>query len=451
MASRNEHLDNLVSEPREALDVEVKQWLDLTDNDHRAVLAKEVIALANHGGGYIVIGFEQLTDGSFRAAASRPANLEAWSPDAIQSIIAKYVEPTIQCTVVHQSASSPDNRYPIIIVPGGHRVPVRAKSGSPDGKKLVPHRVYIRRAGPNSEEPKTAEEWDRFLERCVQNRQTELLEAMRAIMAGIIPTSDHKAPSRIDQLRAFEEDAIRRWEKRAAHLPSDVPPRFPHGHYDFSAVIDGTIERQPLSELRDTISTSVRNHSGWPPFLTLSRAPFAPKPIDGAIEFWCGPDNDGSYDKPAHHDFWRIAPAGQFFTRRGYQEDGGYKGMEPGKFFDITSPTWRLGEAILEVAYIARALKAVDVNFICHCRWQNLSGRRLVSHGNPDRMVMDTWHAQQDSYEALETVALAALPAALPELVYAVLAPLYELFDFYRLPKRLVEEELASLQKRVFR
>jgi len=35
-------------------------------------------------------------------------------------------------------------------------------------------------------------------------------------------------------------------------------------------------------------------------------------------------------------------------------------GLEPGKFFDITMPTWRLGEAILGAFYIGRALDAVD-------------------------------------------------------------------------------------------
>jgi hypothetical protein len=35
-------------------------------------------------------------------------------------------------------------------------------------------------------------------------------------------------------------------------------------------------------------------------------------------------------------------------------------------------------------------------------------------------------------------------------LVFAMLAPLYELFDFFRLPKRLVEEELASLLRNRF-
>jgi hypothetical protein len=49
----------------------------LTKNDHRALVAKEIIALANHGGGYFVIGFEKSMDGSFKAAQPRlaPADL----------------------------------------------------------------------------------------------------------------------------------------------------------------------------------------------------------------------------------------------------------------------------------------------------------------------------------------------------------------------------------------
>ena len=66
VAKQNPDLGDLLAEPREALDVEVKEWLDLTNNDHRALVAKEIIALANHGGGYLMIGFEELTDGSFK-------------------------------------------------------------------------------------------------------------------------------------------------------------------------------------------------------------------------------------------------------------------------------------------------------------------------------------------------------------------------------------------------
>jgi predicted HTH transcriptional regulator len=83
LESQNAHIDQLLAEPREALDVEVKELLDLSGHDHRAVLAKEIIALANNDGGYLMIGFEEHVDGSFVPANPRPANLDAWSQDAV--------------------------------------------------------------------------------------------------------------------------------------------------------------------------------------------------------------------------------------------------------------------------------------------------------------------------------------------------------------------------------
>jgi len=206
-------------------------------------------------------------------------------------------------------------RYPIIAVPGGHRIPVRAKASSPDNSKLVPHRIYIRRAGPCSEEPRSSEEWDRFFERCLQNRRAELLDAMRSIMAGVLPTAATDIPTRLDQLIAFNRRAFSRWETLIAFLPPETTPRFPHGHYDISFAIDGNFETKSLKELNVIIGSAVRNHSGWPPFLTLNRHPFMPKPVDGAIECWIGPDTDGSYERPARHDFWRVSPEGICSTR----------------------------------------------------------------------------------------------------------------------------------------
>jgi hypothetical protein len=65
-------------------------------------------------------------------------------------------------------------------------------------------------------------------------------------------------------------------------------------------------------------------------------------------------------------------------------------------------------------------------------------------------MLHEDRATEQNSYEVSRTIALESLPGALPEVVFAMLAPLYETFDFFPLPKRLVEEELASLQSHVF-
>lgn len=397
-----------------------------------------------------MIGFEEHADGTFAVSAGRPSNLDAWSQDSIQSIVAKYVDPGVQCRVHHRAPDGSPEKYPVIVVPGGHRAPVRAKAGSPDGKKLVAHRVYIRRPGPASEEPKTAEEWDRFFERCLQNRRTELLEAMRSIMAGVIPKAAAPTPTRLDQLKDFEAKAISRWKSLVAKLPDGVPPTLPNGHYDVSIAIDGDFDRQSLPNLKDTIQLAVRNHSGWPPFLNLPRVPYRPVPVEGVIECWIGPDSDGSYDSPAHHDFWRVSPDGLLFTRRGYSEDGGRDGVKPGTSLDVTTPTWRLGEAILEGYYIAQALKAMNANLLVDTSWTGLAGRGLVSHGNRNRPMFNNYKASQDRYVGRATVPVDSLPDALPEVVFSLLSPLYELFDFFRLPKRLIEEELREMSRNTY-
>ena len=441
-------LVELLDEPRESLEVELKEWLDLATVDHRASLAKELLALANHGGGYVVIGFRELPDGAFEVALPRPENLAAWSQDAIQDIIAKYADPTFQCQVLHLPESATGGRHPVIIVPGGHRVPIRAKAGSADGK-LVNSRTYVRRPGPCSEEPRTADEWDQLFGRILQNRKDDLLDAMRAIMSGVLPSSGPAEPTLVERLGSFEQKCDQRWRTLMSALPVGVAARLPNGYYDMGFAIDGNFDQPALGRLRDVIARAVRNHSGWPPFLTLSRVPFSPRAIDQTIEFWRGPDSDGSYDRPARHDFWRISPDGMMFTRRGYPEDGGLHDRSPGTTFDITSPTWRVGEAILEASYIARALGAEDSNLVVHLKWTQLAGRELVSHAS-SRWVFAGRKTIQDTYEATATVAISALPSSLPELVSSLLEPLYELFDFFNLPTNLVSEELAKLQKTTF-
>jgi hypothetical protein len=53
-------LADLLIDPREDLDLEIKNWLDLrSDENARATLAKALLALANHGGGFLVLGLAE--------------------------------------------------------------------------------------------------------------------------------------------------------------------------------------------------------------------------------------------------------------------------------------------------------------------------------------------------------------------------------------------------------
>jgi hypothetical protein len=444
MANQNAELEGLLREPREAPDIEVKGWLDLGSNEHRASLAKEIIALANHGGGFVLIGFEEDGEGQFKSAAERPPNLNAWAQDSVQSIVAKYVVPPFQCRVDHVAHPVSKLAHPIIKVPGGHRVPIKAKSGSPDNKKLAANRVYVRRHGPSSEEPQSPAEWDDLLERCLRNRHTELLAGIRDLLAGAVPTSPTAMTTPKSRAAEFRKAAQERWQKLVSTLQPTAAPRFPNGYYEATLSIQGDFDQPSLADFRELLRFALKNHSGWPPFVIIDRDPSRPRPVDGAIESWLGLNPDGSVAPPSNSDFWRISPEGLFYTRRGYSEDDRYQDMQPGKNFDLRTSIRRIGEIIVQAGYVAKALKAEGANLVSEFHWTGIEGRTLMSLEDPSAFSRRRV-CHQAEFSNGGTIAVAAIPDALPEVVFDILKPLYELFEFYHLPKRVVETELSRL------
>jgi hypothetical protein len=88
-------------------------------------------------------------------------------------------------------------------------------------------------------------------------------------------------------------------------------------------------------------------HTGWGPFVLLTREHFEPRPIDGNVEAWIGrPVQDRAARDPWHCDFWRVHPSGLLFLLRGYAGDSSNR-VEPATILDITMPIWMVGEAML--------------------------------------------------------------------------------------------------------
>jgi predicted HTH transcriptional regulator len=82
-------LEPLLSAPAEALNVEFKSWLDLRGNDeHKGILAKAAIALANEGGGVIVIGYRE--ERPALISEPRPVEIAAYDADLINNIIRRF-------------------------------------------------------------------------------------------------------------------------------------------------------------------------------------------------------------------------------------------------------------------------------------------------------------------------------------------------------------------------
>ena len=445
-----ERLSDLLVDPREDLDFEVKNWLDLqVNNDDKATFAKAVLALANHGGGFIALGLVE-TDLGTVEAEGRPATLDRYSQDLINGIVQNYCDPPFHCAV-HIVANPDGALFPVVVIPGGHRTPVRARRAGPNGNTVQIHAIYIRKPGPRSETPQSAKDWDELLGKCLRNRRDEMFDQIRDLITGAVPQVEQPAePARLDE---WIHTCFDRWCILTQELPEDAGPRFPHGYYNFAYEIIGEYRQISASQLPEVLRASVVRHTGWPPFWYPTRDGILPYPIEGSVECWLGGDTQTPVDSKdaAYSDFWRINPEGFAFLLRGFQEDSteirrpGRSPLLPGTVFDITLPVWRIGETLLQAQRLSENLFEGPTTIRFVATYNGLEGRALTSIGHR-RHVSEGRIARQNSITLNTHVDAQAINTNLPEIVHPLLSPLYALFDFFELSSQLVSDELSRMR-----
>jgi hypothetical protein len=438
-------LEPLLTAPAEALDVEYKSWLDLRGNDeHKAALAKAAIALANEGGGFIVVGFRE--KGPNLISEPCPAEIAAYDADLINGIIRRFAAPSFHCSLTRPCDPRTGYEHVLIQVPGGFVVPVMSKSGTADNT-IRPHLCYIRKPGPESAPPENQADWDRLLARCLRNRREDMLDAIRTIVLGGAPVAP-TAPSAAERQDAFAAAARAAWETLVKNLPSDAPARCPLGRYELDYVLLGDFTRPGLADLLDLLRLAVRHRGGLPEFWVPTRAEIEPHVIDNTIQCWLGTPAMGQRDT-GHVDFWRAAPEGRMFLLRGYFEDkGSWSGnaIEPGKIIDIRAPVWRVAECLQHARSLCSLLAPdQDLQVLFRARWYGLGGRRLSSI---DQWLAFTMHddriARQDEFEVQATLEMKQIADNLPEIILSLLKSLYEQFHFFRLTMDHVRNALGN-------
>jgi hypothetical protein len=132
---------------------------------------------------------------------------------------------------------------------------------------------------------------------------------------------------------------------------------------------------------------------------------------------------------------------------RGYDEDGNGR-VEPGTCIGLTLPIWRVGEAMLYVARLAK-LFADDPSVFVGCRYTGLQNRVLSNLGGGRYFLGH--HVCSEQEVSIETQALASeIDNNLAEILHSLLAPLYERFSFFELPMTMVASEIESMRRTRF-
>jgi hypothetical protein len=134
------------------------------------------------------------------------------------------------------------------------------------------------------------------------------------------------------------------------------------------------------------------------------------------------------------------------FLKRGFDED---EQIEPATGMQVTLPIWRVGEALLYAARLAR-LFGGDPSITLKCKYVGLRGRRLYAHDSARNFFMRDYLSHDDHAELTTTANAHEIDDNLPEIVHPLLHPLYERFSLFELSRDFVRTELDRLRRNRF-
>lgn len=437
-------LQFLIDNLQENLEVEAKNWLGgIAGNGNKASLAKEIIALANHGGGYVFIGYDD-SGPELLELEPQTGELEAFTQDAIASIVHRYVIPPCQCRVELVTPTGSTIQHPVIIVPGNHRTPLFAARGGPSGE-LESGNVYVRRPGGNSERARTQDDWEKLIERLVKARQSEMLAAIR----DVLDPSSHVIAQEESTLEDWHSESLGLWREIIEEFVADDPRRLTAGYWTVSFALQ-PFETETLSALNTVLDREIPKFSGWPPFTYLHQDPVRPRAQDQYISAYIG--GLRGEEQPLHRaeycDYWRISRDGHGFMIRPMQEDFDHyaSNISPRPqrpLFDWTIPIYRMTEVLKYIEALAEKFGADDTTFQLLVTYHNTQGRRL-NQSSFRYTLFDGAVCHSSSIESRIEAKAGEISTNIEELVFSLLTPVYEQFEFTELPRQLVTRVVAE-------
>lgn len=336
-----DHIQRLVEQPAEALNVEIKRWIDPKIPEDQAKIVKSALALRNRDGGFLLIGIDDKTLlPDERGVPSDPAR--DFHSDIIQLLVSRYASDPFEVSVAFGRREG--KLYPVIVIPPGVRIPVAAKAdlkGS-DGANLIKHgAVYFRSLRSNGAVSTTEarpEDWSDIAEICFNNREADFGAFFRRQLAGITPDSimnvisalrggeaTHLLAKPCDRARELLSDGARRFEEamRLRVEAGDIDGNYLNfGSRSAALMIIGeTPPRRADHSFLNLLSSSNPRYTGWPAWLDSRSDPNQknrPYHHDGAWEALILSIGSGFFDQI---DFMRMDPDGKFYLQRILEDD----------------------------------------------------------------------------------------------------------------------------------
>ncbi|MGF1472941.1 MAG: helix-turn-helix domain-containing protein [Rubrobacteraceae bacterium] len=435
---------DLVTAPTESLAVEMKDWIDLSSAAGKEKLLKACLALRNHNGGYLLIGFDNATGAPNISGAPQDVR-NSFHADTIQALVARHASEPFEVHVHFPQIEGQD--FPVLEIDEGVQTPVAVKRPLMDGvNELVEiDTVYVRSLRSNNT-PSTTKatwgDWAALVGRCFENREADIGRFLRRHLGDRGPEVERvfQAAAEDPALRVlrYGHERMESVAERIGEIPSEL------GGWEVGvAVVPELPDRVADESFLNLITSANPRYTGWPVWIDSRGFPdpeSRPRTFEDGYEVFV-PHLHG--DDLADKDFWRIEPRGRFYLHRALQDDlrDGPRAPEPGTQLDFRLVIARAGEAIATALAFARALDAPeDAGLRFAFRWYGLEGRRLTAWSDPERYLSRRYEALQDEATTHVAVPSDTPVSAVGQYVVAATARLFAAFDGAPIAASVVED-----------
>jgi hypothetical protein len=139
-----------------------KEAIDLEAKEGVASLAKDVIAMANWGGGLIIVGFKEIRPGDFTPVGVAAEALPLYEATRLNKALGEYLDPHI--SVIARRISDSRFTFVCLSIPGSTRGLILAKKENASAG-LYKGRIYSRTARIESGQLESSDDIRRLISR----------------------------------------------------------------------------------------------------------------------------------------------------------------------------------------------------------------------------------------------------------------------------------------------
>jgi hypothetical protein len=288
----------------ESRDLDYKAPMAWNEKDKKTCceIVKDILAMANTSGGFIVIGVSEFP-GGFVWDGLTEEQAATYDTTRINRFLQEYADPPINALlrkVIHE-----EKTFVVVEVPNFPDTPHICRKDFPDVLKAMT--LYVRTHNNESAAVSSAADFRLIVDRAVRIRSDQLLAGIRSIMLGA-PQGNETRTARQDFLdqravaleRFSEQNTLNQKEYNFYFEANFFPDQFLRSRFG-------------VDELKAAAYGAHIDFTGWPFLFIHINRPDVTHVVENGIETFISTTYFNGYPLL---DFWRLNESGFFFHRR---------------------------------------------------------------------------------------------------------------------------------------